>query len=546
MRLRFRETVTLTPFQRCWAAIAIASLAVALTVFLGDPLFATNDDVGLAMVGAGFGMAAHPEPHLVFSHYGYGLLLNGLSYVVGARAHGIVTLFAVGFSLGLFVYTIGKRLEFLLVSALIAGGCIYTVALLTPQFTVTSGILVAAALACHAASARRGDFSPMLWACIFFSIILGGLIRPSSAVAVCVICAPHLVWVAFRGTGVEQRSARYLIVFLSIIGILAYALEWAAYYLSDDWKRVLEYNFTRALFNDFYRVPWVPDNAAYKEAGWSNNDYLMFKNWFASHDIYRFENIASIAGSVTTHGPAIDVQQIFASFVRLVTKPLLAAILVCQLMLLIVFRQTRLTLLLIGVVLAVLLSASTGRPPQDRVLIMILGTGLIMSLAMISVETQAKVALAQSLILSLAVLLSLGIGLQAGAQHRAAVSASATYRNKLASAAPYFEGRVIGWGGSLMWEWLVTPTRVYPPVLNRVIPSIGALSRTPVLDAALEGIGIRDLGRALCLDRDIHIIASGRFIQQLEVFCEEHYQSRPGYRLVYSQSPRTRIYARED
>jgi len=256
----------ITQSQRLLVAVIVATLAVALTAFFGNPLFATNDDVGLAMIGAGFGMAAHPEPHLVFAHYGYGLLLNGLSQIVGPRAHGFMTLFAVGLSLGLFIYAVGKRLEFLLAGLFVAGGCIYVSAFLTPQFTVTAGVLVAAGLACYLAAAQREEISFGLLTSIYLAVVLGGLIRPTSALAVTIVYAPLLGWRALKGDQVEQRNIRYLIVSLGIIELTICALDWAAYYFSADWTRALEYNFTRALFNDFYRVPWRSKAAAYKAA----------------------------------------------------------------------------------------------------------------------------------------------------------------------------------------------------------------------------------------------------------------------------------------
>jgi hypothetical protein len=245
-----------------------------LTGFFGDPLFATNDDVGLAMIGAGVGMAAHPEPHVIFSHYGYGLLLNGLSHIVGAKAHGFLSLFAVGSSFGLFAYTIGRRLEPLIISLSVAGGCIYVAAFLTPQFTVTAGVLVAAGFASYLAASQCGEISRGRLACIYFAVVLGGLIRPASALAVLIICAPALIWIAFKGTHVQRQETRSLIIFLAIIGVMAYGLDWAAYHFSNDWTDALEYNLVRALFNDFSRVPWVPEAPAYNAAGWSRNDYL--------------------------------------------------------------------------------------------------------------------------------------------------------------------------------------------------------------------------------------------------------------------------------
>ena len=71
-------------------------------------------------------------------------------------------------------------------------------------------------------------------------------------------------------------------------------------------------------------------------------------------------------------------------------------------------------------------------------------------------------------------------------------------------------------------------------------PSVVA-TRMPVTQSTLERLGIRDLGTTLCTKPDIRVIASQYNIKQLQKFCEEHYQTRPTYNLVFSH-PMTEIY----
>lgn len=536
--------MTISHPHRCLVSIAIPALAVMLTILFGNPLFATNDDTGLAMIGAGFGMAAKPEPHLVFSHYGYGLLLKGLSSIVGARAHGFATLFAVGFSLGLFTYVVGKRVDLLVVSLLIAGGFFYAAAFLEPQFTITASALVASGLACYMASVRRGEISPSISACIYFAVILGLLIRPTSAIAVMLVTAPAFAWIAISGAKSERRSMSVFAGSLATIIVLAYGIDWAAYYFSRDWQDVLQYNLVRALFNDFQRVPWDSEAPAYKTAGWSHNDYLMFFFWFSNHQIYSLQNISLIASEMATQVPTISLQQLAHWFKSLATTPHTLAILLCQLGITIVFRESRKInlLLFVGVGLALMIPALAGRPPHPRILLAITSTSLICSLSLASASSRTKPVALQYIVAFSAVIASLGIGLIFIRQHGEAVLAASAYRHGLRSATPYLKGKTIAWGDALVWEWLVTPTEVFHPVEDTTIPAVGALSRSPIMSVALNRIGINDLSRSLCTERDISVIANEGFIQYLTVFCEQHYQARPQYKLVHRQAPRTEIY----
>src|ERR1700722_2355452 len=88
---------------RPYLPVLLATIIVASLCLFGEPLYQENDDPLLAMVSAGFGVAVTPEPHLIWSHLGYGLLLGALSRLIGLNAHGWGTAFAIWLSLTLLI-----------------------------------------------------------------------------------------------------------------------------------------------------------------------------------------------------------------------------------------------------------------------------------------------------------------------------------------------------------------------------------------------------------------------------------------------------------
>src|SRR5688572_8380910 len=120
---------TLDP-RRYAILVGLPLVATLGVMVFANPLFDGNDDTGLAMLGAGFGLAVEPEPHLIFSHFGYGVLLNIISRFAGPYAHGWTTLAALGVSIGLYARALCEQSRasgYLVVAALIiAVGCVFT------------------------------------------------------------------------------------------------------------------------------------------------------------------------------------------------------------------------------------------------------------------------------------------------------------------------------------------------------------------------------------------------------------------------------------
>ena len=92
------------------------------------------------MVGGGFGEAVQPDRHLIWSHYGYGLILVGLSRLIGPNAHGLATIFAIRLSMVLMIQASlqARRLSNYLWVLLFCFGDTYLNALLSADFTMAS------------------------------------------------------------------------------------------------------------------------------------------------------------------------------------------------------------------------------------------------------------------------------------------------------------------------------------------------------------------------------------------------------------------------
>jgi hypothetical protein len=526
--------------------LGLPLVAIFGVASFGNPLFDGNDDTGLAMLGAGFGLAVEPEPHVIFSHFGYGVLLNVVSRLAGPYAHGWTTLAALGLSIGLYARALCEQSRpngYLIGTALlIAVGCVFTRAFLLQQFTTTAAVLFGAAIGCWLAVLRSGGRSPWLRTAIYTAIVLSFLIRPAAAILGLVVVVPTLIWLAWLGPVDSRKPTFRLMAVIAVMAAAIYVTDKSAYVLSPDWRDALEYNQIRALFNDYFRIPWIPGVPEYAKVGWSENDHAMFMNWYFLHPIFDYDNIKYLAGTLLTQAPLFVLSGVGDWLITLWDSPLLIAICVSQLLLFALLPSCRtiVALLMIGAFFALALSGLTGRPPLFRVQFSALSVALLCMLPFLLADQVGALPLR-----SLAAVLVLSIALYAGwtavRAHRDKATQAAAYRARLVEAHSYFTGTVISWGSALVWDWLITPTKVYAPVNGAIIPSIGLATRMPVTRSTLERLGIKDLGTTLCTQADIRVIASLTNIKRLQKFCEEHYEARPAYNLVFSH-PMTEIY----
>ena len=532
---------------RRFAIIAgVPFLTVLVVILFATPLFEGNDDAGLAMISAGFGEAVEPELYLIASHFGYGLLLGAVRHLIGPYAHGWTSLAALCLSIGLFSRALCEhwRGRGALVGAvlIIAAGCVFARALLELQFTVTAALLFGAAIGCWLAVLRDGARSPGLSVAIYGALVLSFLIRPSAALLGIVVIGPALIWLGWRGPAASRQPTQRLMIAIAAIALAVYLTDKWAYAFSADWREANDYNQLLGLFIDLHRIPWIAGAPEYQKVGWSANDHKMFMNWYSLHPIFDYDNVKYLAQTLALQGPLLVFSGVRGWLTASWESPTLAALVVVQMLLCVLLPRFRMfaVLVMIGSVAGITVSGLTGRPPVFRVLFSAISIAPLCTLPfLLAAETGLR------LFQKIGVGVLVGIGLYAGSTtiqaHEKHVADAAAYRAALSDAKPYFSGTVISWGSALEWESLITPTTIYEPVAGLTIASIDGFSKTPLMRATLQRLGIADLSSTLCTQPDIRLIADAQDVGMLQTFCEEHYHVRPRYSLVFN-NPRTQIF----
>jgi hypothetical protein len=514
--------------------ILFATLIVTGLCAFAEPLYQTNDDVGLAMVGAGFGEAVKPEPYLIWSHLGYGLLLKGLSHLIGPNAHGWVTLFSIWLSLALVIRaSLNAANRWLRLSALmVCFGCVYLIALLAAEFTITASVLFGAATAHWLVSlSGQNTGEPRLW--VFSRIVaflLSYLIRPESFIMGLVILSPAIFFLCWRRNKIGVR-ARLLAAGLALVVVLGWS-EKIAYQSSPRWRHVPEHMDLLNQFVMYNRMKWSPQAEAYRQAGWTRNDYDMFCEWYTLDPIYNLDTLSFLVKKLAA--PIDVIAQLEAWFGFLFSSWYLLLVVSAQLMICVrLDRSRRVTgiLLVLGQFIAIAAAASTGREPLDYV------WEAAAALTLLSLSALLMVSPRRNRFLSnLGSFLVGSLGLVTAAlvysDHISVCQKATEYRQWINQNRGLFDGKVTAWGTGLTWEWLVTPTRIYPPFPALKLAAIDDLGCTPIEADMLKHLRIDNLAKALATDPQMRLICPIDDEPMLTRFCQEHFGISPAFKLA--------------
>jgi hypothetical protein len=514
-----------------YTPLLLATGIVAALCLFGEPLYQGNDDPGLAMVGAGFGEALKPEPFLIWSHLGYGLILVALSRLIGPNAHGWFTVFSVWLSLTLIIRAClsAKNLLVGLSVFMVCFGCIFLTALLAAEFTITAGLLFGAAMAHWLVFSEPDRPQSRLWGLAWVAaFLLAYLIRPESFFMGLLIAAPLIVFLCWRRTKARVR-ARVLASGLALIVVFGWT-EKIAYWSSARWRDAPEYMDLLTQFAMYDRVPYVVQAPEYQQIGWTRNDYDMFGEWYTLDPIFSRANLSFLLERLGK--PLFTTSELWGWF-RLPCDswPLLLS-LGAQLIICVVLdrlQRVQAILLVLGEIAAIAAVALTGREPLDYVWETAASITLLTLSALLVANPPRKRLLANS---GSTMIGFLGIIASAlvYADHLAVCHQAADYRRWINQQIGLRHGKVTAWGTGLIWEWLVTPTRIYSPFPELKMAVIDDLGCTPVEEDMLKSLQIDNLAKTLGTDPDMHLICPIRNKQFLVRFCEEHFGISPRFK----------------
>ena len=486
------------------------------------------------MAGAGFGEAVKPEPFLIWSHLGLGLLLKGLSRLVGPNAYGWITIFSIWLSIALVTKaSLNAANSWVRLSALtVCLGCVFLTALLAGEFTITASVLFAAAMAHWLVSlfAQNGPPSRAWVLARIVAFLMSYLIRPEAFIMGLVILAPTIFFLCWRRTNVGMR-ARVLAVGLILIVVLGWS-EKIAYWISPRWSHVREHMDLIDQFVMYNRVPWSPHAPEYRQAGWSQNDYDIFSEWYTFDPIY---SISTLSFLVKNLAAPVDVTAQIAAWFRFPFGSwTLMLTLSSQVIISVLLDRPRRPLgilLILGELTAVAAAASTGREPLDYVWEAAAALTLLCLSALLTVNSPRNRVFA-GLGPFMVGLHGLVAGTLVYSDHLGVCKEAAEYRHWINQNHELFQGKVTVWGTGLVWEWLVTPTCIYPPFPKVKLAVIDDIDCTPIETDMLKSLKIDNLAKALVTDPDMHLICPIGNTKMLARFCQEHFGVSPVFKEV--------------
>ena len=254
-------------------------LAVLLAIMLfGAKFWDANDDIHMAMVAGGYGLAAEPSPGIVFSNVIWGWLATHLGAPFGVQGYTFLTYATMLASAAAIAWALlRKRVPGILaVTVLLA---MFARALLEPQFSITAAYAAVAGLALACTVESRRDRLVMLAAGLL--LLVGCWIRLQECLFVCVVAAPFLGWRLYRLRGTP--GLRPLLALMLAVAALAGASKLLdhEYYSGAGWQQFDEMNSLRRPFTDYeLHVYFARHPELLQPAGLTPNDIDMLGDWF--------------------------------------------------------------------------------------------------------------------------------------------------------------------------------------------------------------------------------------------------------------------------
>lgn len=490
------------------ALISVAAL-VALCALLFELRWETSDDIAMAMVAHGYGIAAQSSPHLFFSNVVWGHLVQLLDMP------GLIA----GYSFAsLSVLTCAGAAVF---TALALAGwprsvCVAAVALvlarplLFQQFTINAGLIAIAALLCwhHAARHLRPTAAYAGAGLLFVALI----IRAPEACLVLLVALPLLPW-AWLGTSRHGRLALLVLV----LGFGAALMIDHMAYKTPAWQAFNSLNPMRAPFTDFgARRAARAHPQVVRAQGFSANDIELIGSWFFVDpelaDPRRLRALLSGLGSapLALHSWAQATRGI-----RNLWHPDLLPLFAAALLLTLTHGGWRVVASWVLCLSAVLALGIVGRPGALRVYVPLLCL-LIVAPLLWSRLTERRAALALAVLVGAAAFNGYRL-----VSHSLAAQRDASVQRRALDELD--QQAVVTWGSAFPFEAVFTVLNNDHAARNYRLYGLGVFTLAPFSVAAAEERAGRGFRARLGSDEGVRLIAEQRQLKLLSTYCAEHH-----------------------
>jgi hypothetical protein len=352
-----------SPLASTLAALLFTAALSTFVIGTLPPFWETNDDLGMAMILDGYGLAAHPSPTLIYSNILYGQALTALPQIGDISRYGLasisLTLLAAFLIFRALCLSTPNYLTTAAVTALI-----FVFPLAFPQFTTLSGLLsLAGILHVYTYLQREGMINLLIAGAALF---IGYLIRPHAFYLVFLISAVLLPWKHV----LSDIRLRLLATVLIVLCAAAMLADWRAY-RSPDWQTFSEVNVLRAAFTDFdvarhfARRPELLQGTNY-----TPNDILLLENWFlADPSIVNATGLEALLSQVELSSlMQANIGKAWGWVAALSNDPLRYLVVASVLAGLLARNWVRFGLAWVALIVILIGLGLTGRPPVTRVI----------------------------------------------------------------------------------------------------------------------------------------------------------------------------------
>jgi hypothetical protein len=494
-----------------------ASLAfVALLCAAFVPRWETNDDVAMAMVAHGYGLAAHGSPVLVFSATLWGWFVRALPAIGGVPGYPLATLATLVVAGAVLLH----HLRLQRVAWPLAAGAIALVLLpatLFPQFTLGAGLLAAAALFAARTYGLAGGARHLAAAVAL--AFAAWLVRPEECALVLGVGAPLLPWRAL----LRDRRAFVAGALLVAAVVASNALDQRA--LSGPaWRSFVALDAPRAQFTDYDAgvAIWERHRDIAVRHGYSLNDLDLVGNYFfadpALADPRRLDAMLAELGPLPAQPGSL------ARGVRnleVLLAPRLWPLGACALALFALFPRRRVAAVAALVAGAVVAVGVSGRPGFDVIRVYVPPLALLVLAALPDAATGARwrhLAAAVAIAGALAM-----IAIPTVTASRASQAQMAAVRADLAGLGP--EPLTV-WGNAFPYTAAYPVLQRDPRALGVRIDSLGTDTLAPYSVSMAERAAGRGLVERLRSRGGLRLVATDAQAAMLERYCAEHFHGR--------------------
>jgi hypothetical protein len=501
---------------------ALAFILLLVETLTSNKTWATNDDIGMAMISQGIGIAAHPSAGLVFSNVVWGWIVMHLPGVGGITGYGLATY---GLLLASFL-AIAASLQRMRASPWLGAVVLllmYAPVLVAPQFTIVAGYLAVAGLAIWMAWRDSASLVPLFVAGML--LFLASIVRMTESILVLGIAWPLLLparWrLPTRGTfsGARFRRTAAFAIAMLVLSSSAYLAN-KAYYSSEEWKAFRDINPARVLFTDYKAGKYFmvhPESLQGSKV--SKNDIQLIQQWFYQ-DTRVFDGAtysALLSGVPWQERFDLNARK-YAPLLRNFGKPQFGDLfwLIPLLVLLNFRRDPRTAAAFVLFLLSMSMLCLLGRAGVTRVYIPPLAAILVLSFMAFGPETRWRMHLLGFVGL---LILIIPMGMHA---FKTRVNTTARFTREICQVSQ--QRLLVVWGmRAFPYRYLYHPDDRGPPC-DPHLYALGSMQLAPyALDNLERYTGTRSLVDALRQGQSIYIFATVHRLENLQQYFVEHY-----------------------